>query len=114
MAIGIRANDLRKVYNSPPPLAAASGMFMGPRKKRDKDKGKTPGKKIETVALDGVSLEIHPGEIFGLLGPNGAGKSTTVGIMTTRLKATSGEAFIGAYAISLPAAAVHRLIAPLS
>jgi len=110
MAIGIRANDLRKVYNSPPPLAAASGMFMGPRKKRDKDKGKAPGKKIETVALDGVSLEIHPGEIFGLLGPNGAGKSTTVGIMTTRVKATSGEAFIGDFEVSRHEVDVKRLI----
>jgi ABC-2 type transport system ATP-binding protein len=31
-----------------------------------------------TVAVDGVSLSIRPGEIFGILGPNGAGKTTTV------------------------------------
>jgi ABC-2 type transport system ATP-binding protein len=47
------------------------------------------------VALDGLSLEVRPGEIFGLLGPNGAGKSTTVGILTTRVKPTSGTAWIG-------------------
>ena len=38
---------------------------------------------------------MHPGEIFGLLGPNGAGKTTTVGVLTTRVIPTSGEAYIG-------------------
>ena len=33
------------------------------------------------VAVDGLSFEVRPGELFGLLGPNGAGKSTTVEIM---------------------------------
>ena len=35
-----------------------------------------------TVALDGLNLEVRPGEIFGLLGPNGAGKSTTMALLT--------------------------------
>lgn len=47
------------------------------------------------VALDDLSLEVRPGEIFGLLGPNGAGKSTTVGVLTTRVRPTSGRAWIG-------------------
>jgi ABC-2 type transport system ATP-binding protein len=54
-------------------------------------------KKLEVIALDNVSLEIRSGEIFGLLGPNGAGKSTTIGILTTRIKPTSGRAFIGEF-----------------
>ncbi len=43
-------------------------------------------------ALDGVSLTVQPGTIFGLLGPNGAGKSTTVKILTTLARADSGSA----------------------
>jgi len=46
------------------------------------------------TALDGLDLDVGEGEMFGLLGPNGAGKTTTVGILTTRVRATSGEAFV--------------------
>ncbi len=44
--------------------------------------------------VDGLSFEVHRGEVFGLLGPNGAGKSTTVGMMTTRVRPTSGGVVI--------------------
>jgi ABC-2 type transport system ATP-binding protein len=43
-------------------------------------------------AVDGISLRVEPGEIYGFLGPNGAGKSTTVHILTTLLPPTSGSA----------------------
>jgi ABC-2 type transport system ATP-binding protein len=46
------------------------------------------------VAVDGLDLEVRPGEIFGLLGPNGAGKTTTVGMLTTRVIPTSGHATV--------------------
>ena len=46
------------------------------------------------TALDGLDLDVAEGEMFGLLGPNGAGKTTTVGILTTRVRATSGEAIV--------------------
>ena len=105
MPIGIRTVDLRKVYTSPPPMAATGGMFSGPRKKQKK-----AAKKFEIKALDGVSLEIHPGEIFGLLGPNGAGKSTAVGILTTRVRPTSGEAWIGEHEVWREQVVAKRLI----
>ena len=104
MGVGIRTKDLRKVYTSPPPMAAAGAAFGGGFKKRSK----LP--KAEIVALNGVSLEVAPGEIFGLLGPNGAGKSTTVGILTTRVRPTSGEALIGSFNVWREQVSAKRLI----
>ena len=48
-------------------------------------------------ALDGVSLTVAPGSIFGLLGPNGAGKSTTVKILSTLSRPTSGTARVAGH-----------------
>lgn len=42
------------------------------------------------IAVDGISFEVAPAEIFAFLGPNGAGKTTTIRMMTTMLRATSG------------------------
>ena len=50
-------------------------------------------------AVDGVSLTVEPGEIYGFLGPNGAGKSTTVLMLTTLLPPTSGTARVAGYDI---------------
>lgn len=49
------------------------------------------------VAVNDVSLEIHPGEIFAFLGVNGAGKTTTIRMMTGILRPTSGSIFLGGY-----------------
>ena len=46
------------------------------------------------VAVDKVSFEVQPGEIFGLLGPNGAGKSTTINCLTGFYPATHGKVLI--------------------
>ena len=101
MPAGIRTQELRKVFTSPPPLAAGG---FGPMR-RGKDQ---PAREI--VALDGLSLDVHGGEIFGLLGPNGAGKSTTVGILTTRVRPTNGQAWIGDYDVWAQQVDVKRLI----
>ncbi|MDP8952994.1 MAG: ATP-binding cassette domain-containing protein [Actinomycetota bacterium] len=50
-------------------------------------------------AVDGVSLEVEPGEIYGFLGPNGAGKSTMVLMLTTLLPPTAGTARVAGYDI---------------
>ncbi len=47
-----------------------------------------------TVALDGVSFEVNPGELFGFIGPDGAGKTTLFRIMVTLLVPDSGHASI--------------------
>ena len=47
-----------------------------------------------TIALEELTLEIPPGEVFGFLGPNGAGKSTTIRLLLGLLRATSGRAWI--------------------
>src|ERR1700733_2338590 len=104
MAVGVRTLDLRKVYSSAPPLAAAGGFIA----RADAKGGKQP--KAQIPALDGLSLDIFPGEIFGLLGPNGAGKSTTVGVLTTRVRPTSGQAWIGEHDVWKEQALVKLLI----
>src|SRR5579871_20877 len=91
---------------------AAAASFLVPRgamggKKDAKGKGKT---KTEILALDGITLDIHAGEVLGLLGPNGAGKSTTVGILTTRVAPTSGQAWVGEYEIWKQQVEAKRLI----
>ncbi|WP_375484819.1 ABC transporter ATP-binding protein [uncultured Jatrophihabitans sp.] len=61
-------------------------------------------------AVDGLSFAVPPGEVFGLLGPNGAGKSTAIGILTTRVVATSGSATVsGIDVVHQPVAARARL-----
>jgi ABC-2 type transport system ATP-binding protein len=104
MAIGIRAESLTKIYTSPPPAAAMGRSFGGFPLRRG------PRQKHEVRALDELSLEVSPGEIFGLLGPNGAGKSTTVGVLTTRIRPTGGRAWIGPHDVWGEAVAVKRRI----
>ncbi|MHA1688780.1 MAG: ABC transporter ATP-binding protein [Promethearchaeota archaeon] len=45
----------------------------------------------EIKAVDGISFEVFPGEIFGLLGPNGAGKTTTIKLLLGLLEPNGGE-----------------------
>src|SRR5215216_4969231 len=51
-------------------------------------------------AVDGISLQVAPGEIYGFLGPNGAGKSTTVHILTTLLPPTGGSARVAGFDVA--------------
>jgi len=58
----------------------------------------------------GVSLEIPAGEIFGLLGPNGAGKTTLLSMISTRLRPTSGDAWVLGKHVTQDVDAVRRLL----
>jgi sodium transport system ATP-binding protein len=51
------------------------------------------------VALDGISFDAHPGQVFGLLGPNGAGKTTALRILSTMLRPTHGNATLNGFDI---------------
>src|SRR5712671_268020 len=82
---------LRKVYKGSgktkrrrAPAAGAAGWPSG-----------APGPPAnDVIALDSLDLDIGAGEFFGLLGPNGAGKTTAIGILTTRILPTSGNATV--------------------
>jgi ABC-2 type transport system ATP-binding protein len=66
--------------------------------------------KRDVNAVDELSFAVREGEVFGLLGPNGAGKTTTVGVLTTRVEATSGMAILAGIDVRRdPVAARARL-----
>jgi ABC-2 type transport system ATP-binding protein len=72
------------------------------------------GRGGEVKAVAGLDLSVQKGEIFGLLGPNGAGKTTTVGMLTTRVIPTSGEAWVGGIDVVAAPAIAKRVIGVVS
>ncbi|MCW2915837.1 MAG: multidrug transporter ATP-binding protein [Actinomycetia bacterium] len=83
----VRTVDLHKTYSSP--------------------RGDVP-------AAQGIDLEVTRGECFGLLGPNGAGKSTTIGMLTTLVVPTSGEAYVCGLDVTRNPVEVKRRIGMVS
>lgn len=63
-----------------------------------------------TPALDGFTLHVGPGELFGLVGPNGAGKTTLMKVLSTLLPVDSGTAQIGGLSVTAEEREVKRLI----
>ena len=62
------------------------------------------------TAVNKVSLEIQPGELFSLLGVNGAGKTTMIKMLTCLTKPDSGEALVGGFPVTKQPEQVKRLI----
>lgn len=79
----IEVNDIRKTYPQPRNLF---DVFVGTRSE-------------DVHALNGISLEVKRGELFGILGPNGAGKTTLTKILCTLTLPTSGSAKVNGYDI---------------
>lgn len=71
-----------------------------------KDLSKSFGR---TVALDGLSLEVERGSVFGLIGPNGAGKTTAMSILATLLLPDGGTALVGGRDVVADTAGVRAL-----
>jgi len=65
-------------------------------------------------ALDGLSVEVRPGEVFALLGPNGAGKSTTIKILTTLARPDSGSVSVAGHDALRRPDRVRRVIGVVS
>jgi ABC-2 type transport system ATP-binding protein len=63
----------------------------------------------DVVAVDGLDLQVEPGEIFGFLGPNGAGKSTTIRMLLGLVRPTSGAAWLAGVPVGEVARA-HRSV----
>ncbi len=66
------------------------------------------------TAVDNVSFEVAPGEVFGFLGPNGSGKSTTIRMLCGILRPTSGRALVAGYDIALEPDLVKQHIGYMS
>jgi sodium transport system ATP-binding protein len=66
------------------------------------------------TALDHVSFDVLPGEIFGLLGPNGAGKTTCLRILSTVLRPTDGRAMVAGFDVATHPAEVRSSIGFMS
>ena len=108
----IETRALRKVYPAPaaPKRRGAGGMPGAPMAGAMATPGSGSWPRGEIVALKGLDLTVDEGEFFGLLGPNGAGKTTTIGILTTRVRPTSGTALVGGADVGTAAVRVRQRI----
>ena len=81
---------------------------------RDLSKSFDDLRRGSVTALDRVSFEVRPGEIYGLLGPNGAGKTTCLRILSTVLRPTGGVAEVAGFDVAAHPAKVRAHIGFMS
>jgi ABC-2 type transport system ATP-binding protein len=63
----------------------------------------------QVTALDGLTLTVEPGTVFGFLGPNGAGKTTTIRLLTGLARPTGGQAWVAGQEIGHDSRAAARI-----
>ncbi len=88
------------------PMSGASGLAI-----RTEDLRKTyKSSRGHVPAVRGIDLNVTSGQFFGLLGPNGAGKSTTIGMLTTLILPTGGQAWVAGMDVVADPVGVKRRI----
>ncbi|HEY2903590.1 MAG TPA: ABC transporter ATP-binding protein [Polyangia bacterium] len=110
MDFAIETRALRKVYRVPKPSKRRGGGAGGPIRPPMMPPSAVSATGGEVVALEALDLSVQQGEFFGLLGPNGAGKTTTIGILTTRVLPSAGQAFIAGQDVVAAAVSVRQRI----
>jgi ABC-2 type transport system ATP-binding protein len=68
----------------------------------------------QTLAVDGLTLDVAEGEVFGFLGPNGAGKTTTVRMLTSLIAPNSGTATVGGFVLGKQDTSIRRTVGVLT
>jgi ABC-2 type transport system ATP-binding protein len=68
----------------------------------------------ETLAVDGLNLDVAEGEVFGFLGPNGAGKTTTVRMLTSLISPTAGSATVAGFSVGRQDTEIRRTVGVLT
>ena len=104
MSYAVETRDLSRVF-------AGKRHLLRRRKRRPEDDEEPEG---PVTALDGVTMQIKEGELFGLLGPNGAGKTTLIKILCTLLLPTSGHAYVAGYDVAKDVFPIRQRIAMVS
>ncbi|MCJ7566737.1 MAG: ABC transporter ATP-binding protein [Anaerolineales bacterium] len=68
----------------------------------------------DVLAVDGLDMDVKPGEIFGFLGPNGAGKTTTIRMLGALIAPTSGKANVAGYEVGREDNEIRRSVGILT
>ncbi|HYM38730.1 MAG TPA: ABC transporter ATP-binding protein [Thermoplasmata archaeon] len=104
MEYAVETRDLTRVF-------AGKRHLLPHRKKASADEAEPEG---PVTALDGVTMQIKEGELFGLLGPNGAGKTTLIKILCTLLLPTAGKAYVAGYDVARDVFPIRQRISMVS